>query len=445
MSEKYIHTILLVDDELPITNSLQRVFRKKDYQIFTADSGQKGIELLNNEKKPFSLIISDQKMPGMTGTEFLEKAKGISPQTIRVLLTSHADINAVIDAINKGEIHRYITKPWDDNDLLMQVQQLLAQFEMVKENKRLQDLTKKLNIKLRDINKNLEQKVEERSREIMKKNKELELSLYNSVKAFAALLEVNDPQLAVHGRRVSFLARHTAQLMGLPPEEVDQIEMAGLLHDIGKLGFPQNLLEYEDYRWTEREIAMFRNHPLGGQQSIQFISRLKKVGNFIKCHHEQYDGQGYPDQLADVEIPLGARIIAVVDTYDNIVNKRVNLKSLKKLQKNMELTTEHLSEDEVLQKAAILEIRQNAFVKFDPDVVKVFFELLKSKDASFGRQKKVSVENLEEGMVLAKTLYSSSGRFLLPFNVLLKKEYILKLQKFHETDPIADKIWVTTD
>ena len=127
------HTIIVVDDEKHITNALHRLFRKVGYQIFTATSGQEGLELLKKLEKPVSLIISDQRMPGMNGAQFLERAKKISPDAIRFLLTGYSDMNAIVEAINKGEIHRYLTKPWNDDHLMLQVRQSLEAYELKKE------------------------------------------------------------------------------------------------------------------------------------------------------------------------------------------------------------------------------------------------------------------------------------------------------------------------
>ena len=105
MELKYKHRLLLVDDEESITKALYRIFRREGYEIQTASSGQEGLEVIKEDKKPFSLIISDQRMPGMTGTQFLEKAKKILPNAMRILLTGYSDMDAIVDAINRGEIH----------------------------------------------------------------------------------------------------------------------------------------------------------------------------------------------------------------------------------------------------------------------------------------------------------------------------------------------------
>ena len=453
MALKYKHTLLLVDDEESIIKSLQRTFRKEGYEIHTASSGQEGLDRLDRLKedgKPFSLIISDQRMPEMNGAQFLEKAKKIFPHAIRILLTGYSDMDAIVDAVNRGEIHRYLTKPWNDDDLLLQVRQALEQYELVVENHRLLALTKRQNKKLRELNKHLEEKVAERSGGIVEKNKELsrlnqelESSLYNTVRAFASLVEMHTPSLAGHGRRVSLFSREIAQLLDLSEEEVTQIEIAALLHDIGKLGFPQKLLEYKEDKWSPQDRELFRKHPEQGQETVQFINKLDHVEILIRCHHERYDGQGYPNQLAEEEIPLGARIIAVADAYDKIVNLKVDMgKSIKEVAKESKVTQDHLTQDDVLQKAAILHLRQHGFTKYDPDIVKVLLKLLKTKGITYGREKKISIEDLKDGMVLSKSVYSSGGRFLLPHNTTLTENYISKLKDLHKNDPITGMIYV---
>jgi response regulator RpfG family c-di-GMP phosphodiesterase len=162
----YKHTILLVDDEESITKALRRLFRTTGFKIITALSGQEGLSVLEKAEEPVSLIISDQRMPEMSGARFLEKARTIFPDAIRFLLTGYSDMDAIVDAVNKGEIHRYLTKPWNDDDLIVQVKQAIKQYELVLENRRLNQLTIKQNKELSELNEDLEQKVIDRTRKI---------------------------------------------------------------------------------------------------------------------------------------------------------------------------------------------------------------------------------------------------------------------------------------
>jgi response regulator RpfG family c-di-GMP phosphodiesterase len=169
MSLKYKHHILIVDDEIFIINALKRIFHKEGYEIISATSPEEAFKLCEDLEVNFSLIISDQKMPKMKGSQFLEKIKKIFPDAIRFLLTGFPEIDVVVDAVNAENIHRYITKPWNDGDLLLQVRQSLEQYELVLENRRLLALTQNQNSQLKSLNQDLEKKVEDRSKEIMDK------------------------------------------------------------------------------------------------------------------------------------------------------------------------------------------------------------------------------------------------------------------------------------
>lgn len=444
------HTIMLVDDEVSIVRALQRLFRREGYKIMTATSGPEGLNTLRNAQDLVALIISDQRMPGMSGAQFLEKAREIFPNSIRFLLTGYSDVEAIIEAVNRGEIHRYLTKPWNDNDLLLQVKQGLEQYDLLLENKRLLVLTRKQNARLNELNKNLEQKVEMRTREIIKKNKqltllnkELENNLFNTVRAFTSLTNIHTPVLAGHGRRVSMLAREMAQVLDLSQEHITNVEIGALLHDIGKLGLSRKLLEYDESGWNEGDHKIYRHHPEESQAIVRFIDRLEMVGPLVRHHHERFDGQGFPDKLGEDDIPVGARIIAVADEYDKIVNLKIDAENrIDEYLKEENLIQAHLPENELLQRAAIHQLKKGSFSKFDPDVVKAFLTLLKERGMRFGRNLELDLESLQEGMILARSIYTGKGKFLLPHNTILTGKYIEKLKIIHKNDPIQEVIYI---
>ena len=446
MPLRYKHTILLVDDEISITKSLQRLFRKDGYMILSASSGEEGLDVIKNHGKLVSLIISDQRMPAMTGAQFLEKAKELAPHAVRFLLTGYSDMEAMVDAVNKGEIHRFFTKPWNDDDLLLQVKQALEQYELTFENRRLLILTRKQNNELNELNKNLEKKVEERSKEILEKNeelsqlnKELESGLYNTVRAFASLAEMHAPSLAGHGRRVSQLSRDIAENLDLSEGEILQIEIAALLHDIGKLGFPEAILEYKEEQWGPKEKDLFKRHPEEGQTIVRFIDKLDHVGLLIRSHHERFDGQGFPDRLKEEEIPLGSRIIALADAYDKMVFLRVKGHAwIDEYQKEMSISPHDAHGEDLVHQAATHHLSKMAFTLYDPDVVKRFLDVLKEKGVHCSVERVVSIENLREGMVLSKPLYTSRGLFLLPANTRLTADHVEKLKFIHAHDSIPE-------
>ena len=175
------YTILCVDDEENILSSLERVFlEEENYEIVTANSGEEGLKVL--KERPVDLIISDQRMPGMSGTEFLKEARKLYPDTIRIVLSGFSDFDTITKAINEGEIYRLIQKPWEDGELLLAVKDSLEKYELMRENRKLQEEVKKQNEELKVFNLQLEEKVKQRTQDVMLRNQALLLSqemLYN--------------------------------------------------------------------------------------------------------------------------------------------------------------------------------------------------------------------------------------------------------------------------
>jgi response regulator RpfG family c-di-GMP phosphodiesterase len=155
MVEKFDHTVLVVDDEEQVGKALGRFLKSIGVKYVYMESGKLGLERMQSASEPFSLIISDQRMPGMTGSEFLGKAKEISPDTIRFLLTGYSDMDAITEAVNKGSIHKYISKPWDNKDFERKIKSGLNQYELAMENDRLFKLAKDQNSKLYQLNRDL--------------------------------------------------------------------------------------------------------------------------------------------------------------------------------------------------------------------------------------------------------------------------------------------------
>ena len=455
MTDMATHTVLFVDDEEAILKALSRLFRRKGYTILTAQGGHEALALLEKKEHTVSLIVSDQKMPGMNGAAFLERARVFCPEAMRFLLTGYSDMDAIVDAVNKGEIHRYLTKPWNDDDLVLQVKWGLEQYDLVQENKKLLALTRKQNKQLYDFAKTLEGRVAERTLEISGKNKELEylnkeleLNLLNTVRAFAALTEMHTVHLKGHGKRVSSLSVDIARKMDLPEDEITRIEIAAILHDIGTIGFPSDLLEkYRDHRCSKEEAGLYMRHATEGQNILAFINRLDDVGLLIRHHHERYDGKGYPDQLFEQDIPLGARIIAVANAYDRVtVVDRTGKKDsqLERILSDMAVAKECYTGDELVQQAGMLYIKKQVFTEFDPDIVKVFLEVLSDQGISIARERQMVFSELAPGMVLSRPVYSTRGRFILPHKTELTDNMIAKLKVIFENHEIPDVFFISS-
>jgi FixJ family two-component response regulator len=217
-------TLLLVDDEPNILNSLSRLLRGDNYKILTAASGQEGLALLEHQR--VGVIISDQRMPHMTGSEFLSQVKGLYPETVRIVLSGYTELKSVTDAINQGAIYKFLTKPWDDQLLRNNIEEAFRQYELQSENKRLTRELQVANAELSDINQDLEKRVEEKAREIMHNLRVLRISQDVLEHLPIAVLGIGEDNfIAVANRKAAnflvgedgFLVGRSAQLV-LPAE-----------------------------------------------------------------------------------------------------------------------------------------------------------------------------------------------------------------------------------
>lgn len=424
-------TLLFVDDEASILSSLRRLFRPHGYRILTAESGAAGLALLENEA--VDLIISDMRMPEMDGAKFLEKVRAKNPRIVRILLTGYADITSTINAINKGEIYRYVAKPWDDNDIVLVVRDALAHQRLEAENARLLALTQTQNEELKVLNTGLEARVKERTAELEQVNSflnqandKLKQNFIVSIKVFSGLMELREGSVGGHSRRVADLARKVAIQMGVDAKGQQDIFVAGLLHDIGKIGFSDAMLAKATPKMTSDELQRYRKHPLNGANALMPLSDLKGVADLIRAHHERFDGQGFPDGIIGLGIPLGARILAVANDYDGL---QIGTASDKRF-----------SPDEA--RALIVQARGK---RYCPQVVDALIELQGKPHEEPAREMDVPVKKLEAGMVLARDLLARDGTLLLAADYLLDAKLVHEIQAYAEREGLALVLKIRTD
>ena len=305
-------TILIVDDEPNVLKAVARLLRHNRYEILTAISGAEALEVM--DKQPASLVISDQRMPGMSGVELLQVIKKRYPDAIRIILTGSTGLEHAIGAINRGEVYRYILKPWQDEDFRLTVRRAVERYHMVAQNKRLTKEIEKQNLALKESNAHLEERVNERTRELTE-------SYISTVFVLAAAVEAKDPYTRGHSELVSRYANFIAQEMGLATSQRETIQVAGLLHDVGKIGIEERVL-LKPGALTGQERGLIETHP---EKAVSILEKARlpwDVIPIIRHHHEHFDGTGYPDGLKNKDIPLGARILAVADTFDAMNSKR---------------------------------------------------------------------------------------------------------------------------
>lgn len=293
------HKILVIDDEPANLRLLKRVLGS-DYDTFCANSGSEGLEYLKQER--FSLIITDQRMPGMSGVEVLQQSLNLAPSAVRILLTGYTDIQALIDAINTGHVYKYIQKPWDAEDLRLTVRRALEAYELKNRN---EELVQELQAALR----------------------QLENISLGTIAALANALDAKCDYTSGHSLRVSRYSVCIGRQLGFTPDELKDVELAGILHDIGKIGVPEAIL-WKPGRLDPEEQKIMSLHPVRSAQMIEEIEQFDRVRLWVRHHHEHLDGSGYPDGLAGKNIPFGSQVILVADAYDAMTSDRPYRKSI---------------------------------------------------------------------------------------------------------------------
>jgi putative two-component system response regulator len=290
-------TILITDDEMVIRRLLKQRLTSEGYRCLEAGSASWALDELRDSE--VALVILDIKMPGKSGVQLLPEIRAGYPDVMVIMATAITDTSTAIHCMRLGA-YDYITKPFNLDEVVMSVDKALEKRRLLIEN--------------RDYQHNLEQKVE-------KQAKKIRSAFFNAITALAYALEAKDSYTSGHSQRVSEISVAIARELGLPQEDIDKIELAGRVHDVGKIGVRESVLNKSD-KLTDEEFQHIKYHPEAGERILAPIVEGKEILQIVRHHHEHYDGTGYPDELSGDEIPLGARILAVADSYDAMISER---------------------------------------------------------------------------------------------------------------------------
>jgi response regulator RpfG family c-di-GMP phosphodiesterase len=423
--------LLMVDDEPSVLSALRRLFRTQGYKVIQATSGVDALTLLSSES--VDLVISDMRMPEMDGAQLLEKVREHDPNIGRILLTGYADINSTVAAINRGEIHRYIAKPWDDQDLLLVVSEALTRRDLEAQNRQLLKLTQQQNEELAQLNRTLEDRVQARVAEIEQINgmldtayDELNQTFMVAVNVFSGLMEMRQDGIAGHSRRVADLSRAVALQLKLDENAQNEIYLAGLLHDIGKLGFPDSMLGKPSSTYTPEELVRYRTHPHDGEVALMPLAKLQSVAHMVGQHHERFDGNGFPAGLVGDQIMVGARIVAAASDYDGLVHGG-------------------MAQQQYLPEPALELIRQSIGTHYDKQVVAALVAAVRAMAEPDPNDYVVDAFELKAGMRLACDLLSPKGSLLLPKGLVFNAKVIAQVQRFVTTSKVGLELHILKD
>ena len=413
-ADEKIARILIVDDEEPIQKTLRRLFSRL-YEVETVSSGEEALQLLNQEG--YDVIISDMRMPGMSGSMLLKRCYQKWPEMIRILLTGFSDLESTIEAINEAHVYRYVSKPWDNNELVGLVAEALDIRDLKASNDMLNAQVIDQNEELARLNKELKEKFLEKSDEVGVVEGRLREALrslhqeFNSmVHILVGLIEQRLGEDKGSSERVARLAKGFAEFAGLSGEQIQDVYYAALLKNFGKVSLPDSIVQKSLQQMSRQEKQEYAHFSITGQTSLMMLEPLQNVANIIRSHTELYNGKGFPDHLEGNVIPIEARVLRIVSDYVD-------------LQREHNFIGTNLSAaeaEEYLQKMA--------GQRYDRELIGVFSQVLQDTDEQVvSGIERIPIAEAKEGMILSENLTSPAGVVLLSADTQLTARHVNKL------------------
>ena len=417
--------VLLVDDEESILNSLRRLLRSQPYDVVLATSGAQALEIMAT--RPIDLVMSDARMPGMDGATLLAEVHRLYPATSRILLTGYADLTTIIKAINDGQIHRYISKPWNDEELQLVLQQTL-------EHQRLERLARDQTEQLKLLNATLEKRVAARTAELQQTADMLDLaydelkrSYVTGTEVFSLLANLRLPKDKQTNRALIELIRVYCAAQSMDEASTRDLTMAAALYNIGKLSWTDSMMVAPSDKLHSTDRGLYREYPGQSELLLMTLEPMKDAARIIRHHQERWDGTGFPDHLKGDTIPPGSRLLKLAVDFIE-------------LQKGL-ILERHLNSDE-----ALLYIRKYAGRLYDPALVEDFVQACATflSDVTLGDPtvKVLTTRELEAGMVLARNLNADNGMLLLNAGKVLNLPLVDKLIAFEAMEGAKYSVFI---
>ncbi|AWM94058.1 two-component system response regulator [Pseudomonas sp. 31-12] len=425
-------TILLVDDEESILNSLRRLLRGQPYEVLLATSGAQALDIM--AKQPVELVMSDARMPNMDGATLLAHIHQRHPHTLRILLTGYADLTMIVKAINEGQIDRYISKPWHDEELLLTLRQSLAYQHSERERLRLVQETWDRNEELKLLNATLEKHVASRTAELQQTAdmldlayEELKHSYVTGTEVFSLLANLRLPPAKQTNRQIIELVRVYCKRHGLDEGSARDLTMAAALYNIGKLSWTDSMMTAPADLLHHSDRERYRGYPKQSESLLMTLDPMKDAARLILHHQERWDGTGFPDRLKGEAIPLGSRWLKLAVDF-------------------IELQRGLILERQMNSDEALVYIRQYAGRLYDPDLVEDFIKVCAAylSDVSLADPtvKVMSTRDLAAGMILARNLNADNGMLLLNAGKVLSGPLVEKLIAFEAMEGAKYSVFV---
>lgn len=420
--------VLAVDDECNVLAALRRSLRARGYEVVIADGGATALELMANQG--FDAVISDMRMPGMNGAEFLQAARTVQPHAVRLLLTGHADVASALMAVNQGEIFRYLTKPWDDAQLAAALNEGLERERLRSERDCLLAQVEAQNTQLLSMNQLLEARVVERTAALQQAlahsdqaHRELKQGFTATMQMLCSLVEGRAGLTRGTARRIVEHVQRVGPAIGLTGSALQDAVFAAMLVDLGKLLLPERLLLQPSSSLVGEDRRTWLAHPMHAHALLLANPALQGVAELLRSLHEHHDGHGVPDGLVGAAIPLGSRLLAVVADFEA-------LRTGATVPKRLDVTD------------ALRALRSSAGKRHDPAVVAAFEATLLAPPSAARQLLRLPASRLRPGMELAEDLCVREGFALLTRGSRLDDALIGQLQRFEKRSDTVLKLTV---
>lgn len=342
--EKLTGNILILDDHKSVCRLLKQMMVSVGCNVYTAESTVEALKVIDLQE--FDVVLSDINLPVFSGMVLLQEIAKRDKDLPVIMISASQDLETTRQAMSMGA-YDYITKPFDKMQVVFSVSRALQYRQLVCQN--------------REYHKSQENLVRARTRELQMTLMRLEDAFLENRRAhlesiivLSKVAEFNDVDTGNHIKRISRYAEFLGKAMHMPSHFVDQLAYSSPMHDIGKLFVSSNILK-KPGKLTSEEFEEMKMHAIKGARILEGVPFLQMARDIALCHHEHYDGSGYPSGLRQAEIPLAARIITICDVFDALVSKRC------------------YKEEFSLQTTEAI-MRQDVGKRFDPEIAKVFFE-----------------------------------------------------------------------
>lgn len=403
-----ITRILAVDDEEQVLTALRRVFRGAGFEITVAGSGKEGLDILKDHM--FDIILSDMRMPEMDGATFLAKSMTLQPDARRILLTGYSDQESTIRAINEGQVHQYLSKPWD-NQALRDV--IASEAVLKQQDESAPEEVSQLKSQVAEVGAELEQLTTyaDMARE------ELIKQANTTTKVISGLINQLAPTPKGFTQKVISHSLAMGKLLKLSDAVISELRTASLLFQLGKLALDDSLRTVLPHELSEAQRHTYERYGVLGADILTPINGLDYAANLIRNHAEDFDGTG-PQKIKGKSIPLGSRIIRLAVDYH-------------------QLTSGLLMKDALSSDDACEYIKKYAGKKYDPALTKLYVALIKklSEINPAAQDRLVLIDELQPNMIMNRDVTSDEGIFLLSKGSELNETLINKLKAYLTANP----------